>query len=153
VLGAVAAVIVIVIALGWGGRRGTRAAPARSTATAPAKAAPSGASTAGSPATPAGAVQAFYQRAASHRYDEAWALAGPGVRAQLGGLDAFRGQFATLRSISFSRAQATSQAGDSATVSIATTAVHTDRTDRCAGTVDLVPGDEGWVLQHISVSC
>jgi hypothetical protein len=108
---------------------------------------------AASPDTPAGAVQAFYQRAASRRYEEAWSLAGPGVRAQLGGFDAFQGQFRTLQSISFSRAQPTSQTARRARVAIATTAVHTTRTDRCAGTVDLVRAGGGWALEHIGVSC
>ena len=42
------------------------------------------------PSTPAGAVRAFYTRAAAHRYADAWALAAPDLRAQLGGYEAFR---------------------------------------------------------------
>ncbi|MDQ6749156.1 MAG: hypothetical protein M3Z33_00135, partial [Actinomycetota bacterium] len=154
-LALVAAVLAgLVIAAGGSDRNGsgrTTASPAPSGAPAPAKApaAPGPAS----PTTPAGAVEGFYQRAASHLYPEAWALAGPGVRAQLGGFDAFQGQFQTLRSITFSRAQATSQTADRATVAIATTAVHTTRTDRCTGSVELIRSGGGWSLEHIGVSC
>lgn len=154
-LGAVAAAVAVVLALGSGGGQGGPATPSRSKPTAPATAAASpaaGATAAASPATPAGAVQAFYQRAASHRYAEAWSLTGPGVRTQLGGFVAFQGQFQSLRSISFPRAQ-TSQAPGRATVAITTVAVHTTRTDHCTGSVDLVPGGAGWLLSHIAVTC
>ncbi len=155
-LGAVAAAVAVILAVGSGGGKGGSATPSRSKPTAPATGAASpaaGATAAASPATPAGAVQAFYQRAARHRYAEAWSLAGPGVRTQLGGFAAFQGQFQSLRSISFPRAQTTSQAPGRATVTITTVAVHTTRTDHCTGSVDLVPGGDGWLLSHINVTC
>ncbi len=111
------------------------------------------AATAG-PSTPAGAVRAFYTRAAAHRYADAWALAAPDLRAQLGGYEAFRRQFSTVRSIVFSRAAEVRRTDGAATVAIATTATHTDRVDRCTGTADTAPGTGGgWLVTHVNVSC
>lgn len=101
---------------------------------------------------PAAVVQAFYQRAAAHRYQDAWALASPNFRAQLGGFAAFRAQFRSLRSIAFERLSIVSQAGDRAVVAIRTTAVHSDHVDRCSGTVDAVRRPR-WVVDHIAVAC
>lgn len=158
-LGALAAVAAVVALFVLTSGDGSRTGPDRTTAPPPTTT-PStstttdpGAATSASTDTPAGAAKAFYQRAASHRYDEAWALASPGLRLQLGGFDAFQVQFRSLRSIAFSRLQATNQTANRATVSIATTAVHTTRTDHCAGSVDLVPGGGAWMLEHIDVSC
>jgi len=106
------------------------------------------------PTSPTGAVQAFYGRAAAHRYDDAWALAGPGLRQQLGGFDAFRRQFSTVRSIVFSRASEVRRTDSGATVAVATTATHTDHVDHCAGTADTQPAaGGGWVVAHIAISC
>jgi len=106
------------------------------------------------PATPAGAVKAFYLRAAAHRYDDAWALAAPGVRSQLGGFAAFQQQFAPVRSIVFSRATAVQQTSGAATVAITTTATHTDHVDHCTGTAQTAPGTAGgWVVTHLDVGC
>jgi eukaryotic-like serine/threonine-protein kinase len=113
--------------------------------TAPASAAPT---------SPAGAVRAFYGRAAAHRYDDAWAVAGPGLRSQLQGYEAFKSQFSTVRSIVFSQAQTQQQSASAATVAIATTATHTDHVDRCTGTVDTAPASGGgWVVTHLNVNC
>jgi hypothetical protein len=101
---------------------------------------------------PAQAVQGFYTLAAADRYADAWALAGPGFRSQLGGFSAFRAQFRSLRSIRFERLSTVSQAGDRATVAIRTTAVHTDHVDRCSGTVDTIRATR-WLIDHIAVSC
>ena len=106
------------------------------------------------PTTPTAAVQAFYGRAAAHRYDAAWALAAPGLRQQLGGFDAFRRQFSTVRSIVFSRAAEVRRTGSGATVALATTATHTDHVDHCAGTADTQPAaGGGWAVAHIAISC
>jgi len=106
------------------------------------------------PTSPTGAVQAFYGRAAAHRYDDAWALAGPGLRQQLGGFDAFRRQFSTVRSIVFSRASEVRRTDSGATVAVATTATHTDHVDHCAGTADTLPAaGGGWVVAHIAINC
>jgi hypothetical protein len=106
------------------------------------------------PTSPAGAVQAFYGRAAAHRYDDAWALAAPGLRSQLGGFGAFRNQFSSVKSIAFSRANAVKQGASAATVAITTTATHTDHVDHCTGTADTAPGSGGgWVVTHLAVAC
>ncbi|MEA2268656.1 MAG: hypothetical protein QOC64_1266, partial [Solirubrobacteraceae bacterium] len=128
------------------GRRSTATAERSGTTPAPAPAA--------GPDTPEGAVQAFYGHAAAHRYDEAWALAAPSLRSQLGGFDAFRSQFSSVRSIEFSRAETVQREDAAATVAIATTATHTDRVDRCAGTVATAAGpDGGWVVSRLAVNC
>ena len=105
-------------------------------------------------APPTGAVRAFYGRAAAHRYDDAWALAAPGLRQQLGGFAAFRRQFSTVRSIVFSRASEVRRTDSAATVAVATTATHTDHVDHCAGTADTQPAPGGgWLVAHIAISC
>ena len=101
---------------------------------------------------PAQAVQGFYTLAADDRYADAWALAGPGFRSQLGGFSAFRAQFGSLRSIRFDRLATVRQAGDRATVAIRTVAQHTDHVDRCSGTVDVVRSAR-WLINHIAVGC
>lgn len=108
-----------------------------------------------STARPEEVTRSFYERAAADRYEAAWSLAGPGFRAQLGGFEAFQAQFSTLESISFDRAQTTSETPESSTVQIATTAVHTDRTDTCSGQVSLArgPGGRRWVIDRIAVDC
>jgi len=129
-----------------GSRTATTAASRTSTAGTAAAAA--------APTDPAGAVRAFYGRAAAHRYDAAWALAAPGLRQQLGGFDAFRRQFSTVRSIVFSRASEIRRTDSGATVAVATTATHTDHVDHCAGTADTQPAaGGGWVVAHIAISC
>ena len=129
-----------------GGR--TASTPSTRTSTAGTAAA------APAPTSPTGAVQAFYGRAAAHRYDDAWALAAPGLRQQLGGFAAFRRQFSTVRSIVFSRASEVRRTDSGATVAVATTATHTDHVDHCAGTADTQPAaGGGWVVAHIAISC
>ena len=127
------------------GSKSTSTGSTSTKAAAPASAAPT---------DPAGAVRAFYGRAAAHRYDAAWALAAPGLRSQLQGFDAFKSQFSTARSIVFSRAQTVKQSDAAATVAITTTTTHTDRTDHCAGTADTAPAPGGgWVVTHLNVNC
>jgi serine/threonine-protein kinase len=119
-----------------------------STATTPAPAAGATAE------TPEGAVQSFYGLAAAHRYEEAWALAAPSLRSQLGGFGAFRSQFSTVRSIRFGRAETVQRGGEAATVAITTTATHTDRVDHCTGTAQTTPGPRGgWRVSRLAVNC
>jgi hypothetical protein len=166
---AVAAIAAVLVANGGGPdpRRGDGARTPRTTTTGgtTASAARRTTSTQGATATarppavpapdsPEHAVQAFYGRAAAHRYAEAWALATPALRAQLGGYAAFRRQFMSVRSIVFSRAAVVRRSPVAATVALATTATHTNRTDRCTGTADTLPAADGrWVLTHLTVSC
>jgi serine/threonine protein kinase len=106
-------------------------------------------------APPEKVARGFYERAAADRYSSAWKLAGPGFRAQLGGFDAFRAQFSTLKSVRFKRAETTDQTGDRATVAIATTATHTNRVDTCRGDVSLgrTSSKRPWLIDRIGVDC
>ena len=129
-------------------------APSTSTATAT----PSfngGASSSGSGApSPTGAVESFYQAAAAHRYAEAWALAGPNLRNQLGGYSAFQNQMSSVRSITFHKAQTVGgSSSDSATVALQTTSVQTSGTQQCAGTARTVRSGQGWLVDGISINC
>jgi serine/threonine protein kinase, bacterial len=161
---ALAAVAAIVIATTSGGdpdrhasttRRSTTADARTGTTTSNASGSGAGrAATTAAAASPTAAVEGFYERAAAHRYDDAWALAAPSLRAQLGGFDAFRRQFADVRSIVFQRAATVARSASAATVALTTTATHTDRVDHCTGTAQTAPGaDGGWVMTHIAVSC
>ena len=98
-------------------------------------------------------VRAFYGRAAADRLNAAWSLAAPSFRAQLRGFDTFKATFGTLQSIRFDRAETTRRIGERATVAIATTAVHTDRTDTCEGEVSLVSSASRWLIERIAVDC
>jgi hypothetical protein len=114
-------------------------------------AAPSGSSSA---ATPVAAVESFYQLAAARRYSEAWALADPAFRAQLGGYRSFQAGQANDRSITFDSARVVSQTAASSTVSVSTTSVQSDGTHHCSGPVDLVPGAAGrWLVHQIDINC
>jgi len=120
--------------------------PGRESEQAPVPAAPS-------LGRPERVVRAFYGRAAADRFDAAWSLAAPSFRAQLRGFDTFKATFGTLESISFDRAETTRRTGKRATVAIATTAVHTDRTDTCEGEVSLVSSASRWLIERIAVDC
>jgi eukaryotic-like serine/threonine-protein kinase len=114
-------------------------------------AAPAGSSSA---TTPIGAVESFYQLAAARRYPEAWALADPAFRAQLGGYRSFEAGQANDRSITFNSARVTNQTASSSTVAVSTTSVQADGTRHCSGTVDLVPGTSGgWLMHQIAINC
>ncbi len=168
------AVTVAALSSGGGKRSGTRstlaARPGHSTSTASpsSPSAPGGAGHASAGAnsgsaanasgnqqgTPSGAVEAFYEAAAAHRYPTAWALADASMRSELGGFVAFQNEMSSVRSIAFHRAQVLSgQSPASATVALQTTSVQADRTQQCAGTADTVRADSGWLLDGISISC
>jgi serine/threonine protein kinase len=133
-----------------GGSKSTSTGTTSTKAAAPASAAPASAA----PTSPAGAVRAFYGRAVAHRYDDAWALAAPGLRSQLQGFAAFQRQFSTARSIVFARAQTVQQSDSAATVAITTTTTHTNRTDHCTGTADTAPASGGgWIVTYLNVNC
>jgi serine/threonine protein kinase len=104
--------------------------------------------------TPTSAVQSFYEAAAAHRYSEAWALADPNLRNQLGGYSAFQRQMSSVRSITFHKAQTTGgSSSDSATVALQTTSVQTSSTQRCAGTARTVRSGQGWLVDGVSINC
>ncbi len=105
--------------------------------------------TTGPVSSPEAAVEAFYTRAAADKYDEAWALAAPGLRSQLGGYNGFKGTFGTLESIELSKVKANKDGK----VSFQSVATHTDHVDRCKGTADAVQSGQSWLVGHIGVSC
>jgi len=126
-------------------------ASSSSATTGSGTAAPAGSSSA---TTPIGAVESFYQLAAARRYPEAWALADPAFRAQLGGYGSFEAGQANDRSITFNSARVTNQTASSSTVAVSTTSVQADGTRHCSGTVDLVPGTSGgWLMHQIAINC
>jgi hypothetical protein len=99
-------------------------------------------------------VQAFYELAASHRYSQAWALADPAFRNQLGGYDSFVSGQSADRAIIFNTARTIERSAGAATVYVRTTSVRTTGTQRCSGSVQLVSGGSGgWLLHQISISC
>jgi hypothetical protein len=102
---------------------------------------------------PAKTVQDFYTLAADDKFEKSWALAGPGLRQQLGGYDGFVGTLKTLQKIEFPKLQTKDQSGSSATVSFQSVATHTDHVDRCTGTVDLTGGGSDWKIEQIHPSC
>ena len=152
----------------------TNTAPPRptrppATATTPPPATPAPTSRAGSPpatksatapasptvGSPVAAVESFYTLAAAHRYSEAWALADPTFRAQLGGYDSFQAGQAHTRSITFNAAHLLNRSTATATVAIQTTSTHTNGTQHCTGTVDLVSNaaSAAWLLHLIHINC
>jgi protein kinase-like protein len=121
---------------------------------------PSTAASGASPGAPAasdpvGAVESFYGLAASHRYQQAWAMADPSLQTQLGGYNSFQQGQAGDRSISFNSARTVNQSGTTATVAIKTTSVRNDGTHHCSGTVDLVAGGSPgrWQLHQVHIGC
>jgi eukaryotic-like serine/threonine-protein kinase len=130
--------------------------PSTSTTTTPSSSSGgAGAPASGSGApTPTNAVQSFYEAAAAHRYSEAWALAGPNLRSQLGGYSAFQRQMSSVRSITFHKAQTVGgSSSDSATVALQTTSVQTSGTQQCAGTARTVRSGQGWLVDRVSINC
>ena len=99
-------------------------------------------------------MSSFYELAASHRYSDAWALADPVFRSQLGGYQSFVNGQSGDRQIIFHTDRVISQSGQDATVQIATTSVRNNGTFQCHGTASLRQGSSsGWLLHAISISC
>jgi eukaryotic-like serine/threonine-protein kinase len=157
-----------VTATSSGSAAGTPARSATTPTTASASGAAAGPAGAGAPtsptssgpaatgaSTPAAAVETFYELAAAHRYSEAWALADPTFRSQLGGYASFQAGQAADRSITFSAARLTQQKPGMATVYIQTTSVRTTGTQHCAGTAQVVSGGQAaaWLLHTIAINC
>jgi hypothetical protein len=102
------------------------------------------------PATrPSDSVNSFYQHAASHDYDAAWAMLTDIAKAQLGSRSSFAAGQSTLRSISFPVLRTTRETTDAATVELRSNAVHTNRTDHVCGTVDLVRAGSSWLIDAL----
>jgi serine/threonine-protein kinase len=107
-----------------------------------------------STATPSGAVQTFYARAAAHDYAGAWALADPAFRTQLEGFASFAAGQSQVQKITFREALTTAQTQQTATVAVQTTSVLVSKTQHCQGTVQLARSSGGtWLLDQISINC
>jgi serine/threonine-protein kinase len=133
------------------GAPSTGAASSGSQAPAPASSPPDASSPSSS--TPTSATESFYSLAAAHRYADAWALADPTFRAQLGGYQSFADGQALDRSITFNEATVAMQSADSATVAVRTTSVRANGTQHCSGTVDLRLVSSAWLLHLIHITC
>jgi hypothetical protein len=98
-------------------------------------------------------VESFYELAAAHRYAQAWALADPTFRSQLGGYQSFEGGQRGDRSIIFDSAQVTSASPGAAVVAVRTTSIRVGGTQHCSGTVDVVRSGGSWLLHLIDINC
>jgi eukaryotic-like serine/threonine-protein kinase len=126
----------------------TTAKTPTTSASTPATPAPTGAS-----GSPTASVASFYELAAAHNYAQAWQLADPVFRNQLGGYDSFKGGQAGDKAIIFHTNRVISQTGRSATVAVQTTSERTDGTHQCRGTVQLQNESGSWLLHAISINC
>jgi len=105
--------------------------------------------------SPTSAVRGFYERAASDDFAGAWELAGPGMRAAFGNDEQRLGRdLASLESIEFLRLDVVERGSGRATLAVETVARHTDRTDRCSGTLAATrSGDGVWQVEPAGLSC
>ncbi|MGI8580368.1 MAG: hypothetical protein ACR2K9_07465, partial [Solirubrobacteraceae bacterium] len=156
-LGAVAALVVLLSSSGSDPKRQTgrpSGRPAKTVAKKPSGAAVAPARTAAgsAPGEPAAAVRAFYGALVARRFDKARSLLDPSAAAQLGSTGV-SGLASTLRSVTFASAMTSAQSSTQATVAIVTTAVHTDRTDHCTGTVQMSGAPGAWKVHRFGVDC
>jgi serine/threonine-protein kinase len=153
---ALVAVLLLARAGGSGGAPEERAAAtAESTEEPPADATEAPASAA-TPRrlTPTATVRAFYERAAADDFAGAWRLAGPGMRAVYGGSRAeFERQLGSLERIEFPELALAGRSGSTATVRVRTVATHTDRVDRCSGTLQTVLSGGRWQVEPAGLTC
>ncbi len=119
----------------------------------PATGSPQSTAATSSASTPISATESFYTLAAAHRYADAWALADPTFRSQLGGYQSFESGQALDRSITFTAASVETQSADTATVAVRTTSVRANGTQHCYGTVDLLRSSSTWLLHLIHINC
>jgi serine/threonine-protein kinase len=158
---AIAAVAVLAVVLLTGGgderkkpsRQASKPAQKTQPAATSSQPPPAVAATPTQPA-PAKALTDFYTRAANDDLQGAWALGTDNLHAQFkGSFATFRGTFSTLQSIRFPTLRTTSQTATAATVQLKSVAIHTDRTDRCTGSANLVRTGGRWLVDHIGVTC
>ena len=104
--------------------------------------------------SPAATVRAFYERAAADDFAGAWRLAGPGMRGVYGGSRAeFERQLGSLERIEFPELALEGRSGATATVRVSTVATHTDRVDRCSGTLRTVRSGDRWLVEPAGLQC
>ncbi|HKG63987.1 MAG TPA: serine/threonine-protein kinase [Solirubrobacteraceae bacterium] len=103
---------------------------------------------------PAATVRAFYERAAEDDFAGAWRLAGPRMRAVYGNSEAeFERQLGSLERIEFAELALDARSGSTATVRVRTVATHTDRVDRCTGTLQTTRSGGRWQVEPAGLSC
>jgi hypothetical protein len=103
---------------------------------------------------PAASVRAFYERAAEDDFAGAWRLAGPAMRDVYGGDRAeFERQLGSLERIEFPELAVEARSGSTATVRVSTVATHTDRVDRCSGTLQSTRSGGRWLVEPAGLSC
>jgi serine/threonine-protein kinase len=144
------ALVAAVIAITQSG--GDEGSAERSVPDAPRTEPRAGGEAAPAPGAPEAAVATFYARAAAGDYAGAWALATPKARAQLGGFDSFSASQSTLESITFPKLKASNRTAATATVDLNSRAVHSDREDRCKGSIDLVASAGEWRLDAFHIA-
>ena len=102
---------------------------------------------------PARAVRGFYEAAAEDDWDRAWSLAGPQYRASFGSPEGVQRGLDSLQKIRFRVLRILERGPDRATVSVQTVATHTDRVDRCAGTLLAVKVEGTWRADPLNLDC
>jgi serine/threonine protein kinase len=102
---------------------------------------------------PARAIRGFYEAAADDDWERAWALAGPQYRTTFKSPEGLQQNLDSLQRIRFRRLRVLERGPDRATISVETVATHTDRTDRCSGTLLAVRVDGTWRADPLSLSC
>jgi hypothetical protein len=118
---------------------------------APAAAAPS--TGAADQSTPGGVVASFYKTSIDDPH-AAWMMGTDNLHSQLQSEQSFAAQESTLKSIDFPQLTVTNQTGNSATVQFSSVARHTTKTDRCQGSISVVKGTNGWLVDHLdTVNC
>jgi serine/threonine protein kinase len=129
------------------GSSGSTSTPAQ----APAPSSGGSTATGADQSTPTGVVASFYKTSIDDP-NAAWAMGTDNLHNQLGSEQSFAGQESTLESIDFPQLKITDQTGDSATVQFRSIARHTNKTDRCHGTIDTVKGSDGWLVDQLHIA-
>jgi hypothetical protein len=124
---------------------GSSATPAPA---APAPAAPSG--TGGDTSSPTAVVSSFYKTSIDDPH-AAYQMGSDNLHKQITEQD-FTNQESTLKSIDFPQLTVTSQSGNAATVTFKSIARHTTKTDHCSGTISVVRGANGWLVDQLHVA-
>jgi eukaryotic-like serine/threonine-protein kinase len=100
-------------------------------------------------------VRAFYRRAAAGQYARAWSLAGPRMRLAFGNsLSRFSRDLSSLEQIRFERLAILDRDQTGVTIDIRSVATHTNRVDRCTGTLRAMRGaNRRWLVEPAGVRC
>ena len=106
------------------------------------------------PQTPVDAVKRFYMALADGEFAVAWRLSGPDFRgAYRNSRASFDDEYVSLRGLRFEKLAELQATEKRATVALQTVAEHTNRTERCTGTVTTVLVERRWRVEPTGVSC